>query len=106
LWGHWPAIPARRASRGRWLAGPNSPLCLFLTAALLMLPGCAKKGNKPAVAEVDRLSRLETVVPERVRLPVLIELSAMVEAMEKAAVWARGPGVAEWLRSEPAEQGG
>ena len=73
-----------------------------LPAAILTLAaGCGFADNKPRPSEVDRLPRLETVEPERYRLPVRIELSALVDAMEKADLCARVTGVVESLRLVP-----
>src|SRR5207248_2618986 len=63
--------------------------------------GCGFAANKPRATDVDRLPRLEAVEPERYQLPIRIELSAMVEAMEKADLCARVPGVVETLQPDP-----
>jgi RND family efflux transporter MFP subunit len=74
----------------------------WLPAALLAaIAGCGWADNKRRPAEVERLPHLETVEPERYRLPVRIELSAIVEAMEKADLCARVPGIVETLQPDP-----
>jgi HlyD family secretion protein len=69
--------------------------------ALLGLAGCGSSDNRPYPSEDARLPRLETVVPERYRLPVRIEVTAVVEAMEKADLCARVVGMVESLQLEP-----
>ena len=75
----------------------------WLTAAVLAIAacGCGFADNKPRPTDVDRLPRLEAVEPERYQLPVRIELSALVDAMEKADLCARVPGVVETLQPDP-----
>ncbi|HLJ95173.1 MAG TPA: efflux RND transporter periplasmic adaptor subunit [Gemmataceae bacterium] len=74
----------------------------WLLAALWAgVVGCGFADNKRRPAETERLPHLETVEPERYRLPVRIELSAMIEAMEKADLCARVPGVVESLQPDP-----
>jgi HlyD family secretion protein len=74
----------------------------WLPAAVLgVAAGCGFADNRPRPAEIDRLPRLETVEPERYRLPVRIELSALVDAMEKADLCARVTGVVESLQLVP-----
>src|SRR5690242_15543798 len=74
----------------------------WLPAALVTVAaGCGFAENKPRPSEVDRLPRLETVEPERYRLPVRIELSALVDAMEKADLCARVTGFVESLQLVP-----
>jgi RND family efflux transporter MFP subunit len=75
---------------------------VWLPAAVLTVAaGCGFMDNKPRPSEVDRLPRLETAEPERYRLPVRIELSALVDAMEKADLCARVAGVVESLQLVP-----
>ena len=69
--------------------------------ALLLAVSCGCADNKPHPTDVERLPHLETVLPERYRLPVRIELTALVEAMEKADLCARVPGVVESLQLSP-----
>jgi RND family efflux transporter MFP subunit len=66
--------------------------------AVFLAAGCGFADHKPRPAEVDRLPHLETVQPERYQLPVRIELTALVEAMEKADLCARVPGIVESLQ--------
>lgn len=74
----------------------------WLPAALMAaVAGCGFADSKRRPAEIERLPHLETVEPERYRLPVRIELSAMVEAMEKADLCARVPGTVESLQPDP-----
>lgn len=78
--------------RGAWL-----PAVILFAAA-----GCGFD-NKPRPVETERLPHLETVEPKQYpgKLPVRIELSAMVEAMEKADLCARVPGMVETLQPDP-----
>jgi RND family efflux transporter MFP subunit len=69
--------------------------------ALVLAASCGCADNKPHPADIERLPHLETVQPERYRLPVRIELTALVEAMEKADLCARVPGIVESLQLSP-----
>lgn len=76
----------------------RNAVAVWLLAALgPALVGC---GSKQAESKNnERLPRVETVQPEFCALlPIRIEVSAMVEAMEKADLCARIPGVVESLR--------
>jgi RND family efflux transporter MFP subunit len=68
--------------------------CLMMLTGIC---GCRASGAKPPSPEEDRLPRVETVVPQHGLLPVHIELSAVVEPMEKADLCARVAGVIETL---------
>jgi RND family efflux transporter MFP subunit len=63
--------------------------------------GCGFADNRPHPIDEARLPRLETVEPERYRLPVRVELTAVVDAMEKADLCARVPGMVESLQLDP-----
>jgi HlyD family secretion protein len=63
----------------------------------LLIAGCGFADNELHSVKIDHLPRLETVEPERYQLPVRTELSATVEAMEKADLCARVPGMVESL---------
>jgi RND family efflux transporter MFP subunit len=72
----------------------------FSALALLGMAGCGFTDNRPHPTDEARLPRLETVEPERYRLPVRIELTAVVDAMEKADLCARVVGIVESLQLE------
>src|SRR5437660_9754746 len=93
----------RTSPSGRRKAMLNLRQRAWLTAAVLAIAagGCGFADNKPRPTDVDRLPRLEAVEPERYQLPVRIELSALVDAMEKADLCARVPGVVETLQPDP-----
>lgn len=73
----------------------------WLGAALLAVIGCSSKGQKPEKPEIDTLPRVETMVPERGLLPLQIELSAVIEPLEKADLCARIPGVIATWQVDP-----
>jgi RND family efflux transporter MFP subunit len=75
-------------------------LVLVLAALLPTVLGCGspKKAEKP---EEEHLPRLETEQAERGMLPIKIELSAVIEPMEKADLCGRVPGVIESLQLDP-----
>ncbi|HEV3204353.1 MAG TPA: efflux RND transporter periplasmic adaptor subunit [Gemmataceae bacterium] len=73
----------------------------LVLAGLVLLNGCGSTDNTGTKTEVDRMPRLETMLPERVQLPIQIELSAVVEPMEKADLCARVAGVIETLQLDP-----
>jgi RND family efflux transporter MFP subunit len=62
------------------------------------MAGCGFTDNRPHPSDEARLPRLETVEPERYRLPVRVELTAVVDAMEKADLCARVAGLVESLQ--------
>jgi RND family efflux transporter MFP subunit len=68
---------------------------------MLAAAGCSTRGADVSRPDGDRLPRVETVTPRQGFLPVLIELSAVVEAMEKADLCARVPGVVDSFRLDP-----
>ena len=97
----------RRPFRGRLFVGrklmsPLRRLRGFLILALAVA-GCESKGASLQKPEEDRYPRVETIKPQRLVLPVHIELNAFVEAMEKADLCARVPGVIESLQLDPAK---
>jgi HlyD family secretion protein len=68
--------------------------CLSLSAcAMVAILGCDAHDDRPRLGEVDRLPRLETALPTRATLVLKSELTATVEAMEKADLCAQVPGV-------------
>jgi len=75
--------------------------CFVLAVLPLALVGCGTRENPPRNGDNDRLPRLETGLPQRGPLAVSIELSATVEALEKADLCARVPGMVESLRLSP-----
>jgi RND family efflux transporter MFP subunit len=70
-------------------------------AILVAIAGCETRGANSRKADEDRYPKLETVQPHPGALPVHIEVSAVVEAMEKAELCARVPGVIESLQPDP-----
>jgi RND family efflux transporter MFP subunit len=79
------------------LSSLRRPVWLLL-ATLGPVLGCERVPDWPHRAEGERLPRLETVQPERGPMLVRIELSVMVDAMEKADLCARVPGAVESLQ--------
>lgn len=75
------------------------PACC-LVAAMFLPAGCGLKEPKPRPGEVERLPRLEVITPVQTDLARRIELTAMVEPMEKADLCARVPGVVEYLAAD------
>src|SRR5205807_9810907 len=76
------------------------PAFLLLAAAV----GCGGVRSAPLTAPdaIDRLPHVETVQPEVIpSLAVRFEVTALVEAMEKADLCARVPGVVESLQLDP-----
>ncbi len=73
----------------------------WLGAALVVVAGCSLKEQKPEKPEADRLPRLETMLPERSTIALQIELSAVIEPLEKADLCARTPGVIETWQVDP-----
>lgn len=76
------------------------PVVFFLAAAA----GCGGVHSAPLkpADDIDRLPHVETVLPEVVpSLAVRFEVTALVEAMEKADLCARVPGVVESLQLDP-----
>ncbi|MGE3809881.1 MAG: efflux RND transporter periplasmic adaptor subunit [Gemmataceae bacterium] len=70
---------------------------LVMLAGLLALAGCGKSAKDSE--ETERLPRVEAVYPERLgSLSVRIEVSCVCDAMEKADLAARLPGVVESLQ--------
>src|SRR5689334_7200361 len=67
---------------------------LYLVAALGMtaLCGCSVQPAKPRLGEVERLARVETVLPEYRYQPWKIELLATVDPLEKAQLCAQVQG--------------
>lgn len=66
----------------------------LLLLAFALLTGCGKPAARPRRgARVERLPRLEVVQPERKRLVRRLEVSAIVEALQKVDLSARVPGV-------------
>ncbi|HEV3258008.1 MAG TPA: efflux RND transporter periplasmic adaptor subunit [Gemmataceae bacterium] len=82
------------------MSTPRLLSCL-LAALPLALVGCGTRDAQPRTSESERLPRLETGHPRRGSLPVYIDLSATVEAFEKADLCARVPGMVESLRLNP-----
>src|SRR5262245_35832713 len=73
----------------------------WLLAACLAATGCnLQAAKKPRLGEADRLPRLETVRPERTRLTVRSELTARVDALEKAELCAQVRGVVETIPAD------
>jgi HlyD family secretion protein len=70
---------------------------VYLLLLLAGIGGCTAKGAKPTSDE-DRLPRVEIVKPERTHFSLHIELSAVIEPIEKADLCARVPGVIESLQ--------
>jgi RND family efflux transporter MFP subunit len=62
--------------------------------------GCGGRLGKTPLAEVDRYPRLETVEPVRTMMQVKVELLATVDALEKADLCARVPGVVSYLPAD------
>jgi RND family efflux transporter MFP subunit len=78
----------------------TKPFAIGLLAAALVASGCGFQGETRH-REVDRYPRIETVEPTlHTMLPVSIELSATVEALEKADLCARVPGLVEDVPSD------
>lgn len=66
----------------------------LLLLSFALLAGCGKPAAQPRRgARVERLPRLEVVQPERKRLVRRLEVSAIVEALQKVDLSARVPGV-------------
>jgi RND family efflux transporter MFP subunit len=72
----------------------------FLLVTALLACGCGARLGKAPLAEVDRYPRLETVEPTRTMMQVKVELLATVEALEKADLCARVPGVVSYLPAD------
>lgn len=70
-----------------------SSLCTLCLCGSFL--GCGAPDARSRTRAADRLPRLETVEPRRELLPVRIELTATVEALEKAELCARVPGVVQ-----------
>lgn len=76
----------------------------FLGVILGVLPGlagCNSGSPNAEKPEEQHLPRVETVFPEKVLLSHHIELSAVIEPMEKADLCARVPGVIDSLQLDP-----
>ncbi|HZT81354.1 MAG TPA: hypothetical protein VFA26_14085, partial [Gemmataceae bacterium] len=76
---------------------PRYRFAVLLLLAAPVLAGCGTKVGRHRGGEVDRPPRLRVVTPARASLVREIELSCTVEAMEKADLCARVPGVVEYL---------
>ncbi len=76
-------------------------IVLALAALLPAAGGCSSRGAKAEKPEEEHLPRLETEQAERGVFPIKIELSAVIEPMEKADLCARVPGVIETLQVDP-----
>jgi RND family efflux transporter MFP subunit len=63
-----------------------------------LVAGCESRGANSAKSGDDRYPQLETVRPHQGIVPVRIEVSAVIEAMEKADLCARVPGIIESLQ--------
>jgi RND family efflux transporter MFP subunit len=73
---------------------------VFLILALTLV-GCGQRGKPPLRPTTDRLPRVETVHPTRLKeMPIWIEVNAVVEAMEKADLYARVSGIVATLQPE------
>src|SRR5262249_48769225 len=90
-----PARPRHRppTARRRTMNLSTTRRAGILVLGLLLASGCGSKSGRPRPSESDRLPRLETVLPERTTLRVLSDLTATVEAMEKADLCAQVRGV-------------
>jgi RND family efflux transporter MFP subunit len=70
-------------------------------AAIVMAVGCGTRGDKPNPGS-DRAPHVETVTPQLVAvLPVRVDVTALVEAMERADLCVRVPGLVETLQPDP-----
>jgi RND family efflux transporter MFP subunit len=71
---------------------------LYIQIVLLGIVGVSGCGHhEHRTRHVDRWPSLETVQPTRTLLPLRIELSAIVEPLEKADLCARIPGVVKYM---------
>jgi RND family efflux transporter MFP subunit len=70
-------------------------------AVTMALFGCGIKTNDPQKEDAERLPRVETILPERSYFAIHIELSGVVEAMERADLCARVPGYVESFQLNP-----
>jgi RND family efflux transporter MFP subunit len=70
----------------------------WIVAGAVAVAGCGTQRGKAPKPEEETLPRVETVSPEWGLMPIHIELSAVVEPMEKADLCARVPGVIESLQ--------
>src|SRR5260370_39040717 len=69
---------------------PSRPLVCVLAVLLPASAGCGvKHPARPRLAEVERLPRLETSLPERTTLVVRAEDTATVDSLEKAGLCAQ-----------------
>jgi len=79
----------------------NIKLSYLLLAGMVFLAGCGSRHKNGIPTEGDRLPRLETTLPKQVYLAHQIELSGVVEPMEKADLCARVAGMIESLQLDP-----
>jgi RND family efflux transporter MFP subunit len=73
----------------------------WMLTAVVVVAGCETRGAHSSKSSEERYPQLETILPRHDPLPVHIEVSAVVEAMEKADLCARVPGVVESLQPNP-----
>lgn len=73
----------------------------YAIGLVLGMAGCGSHGDdRPRLGEVDRLPRLETIQPSRSALNVQSELTATVDALEKADLCAQVRGVVKTMPSD------
>jgi RND family efflux transporter MFP subunit len=73
------------------------PLGLLLAGALVGAGCSSQHDDQPRLGEVNRLPRLETMLPARTSLKVTSELAATVDAWEKADLFAQVRGVVKTI---------
>src|SRR5438105_1502811 len=83
---------------GAWIMASTRLRCWALLLGLLATGCGTREGARREPAE--RYPRLETVAPVYANFPVKIDLTATVEALEKADLCARVPGVVAELAAD------
>jgi RND family efflux transporter MFP subunit len=78
----------------------------FAATLLLASAGCGGQHADPRDGAIAHIPRLETVKPEVGPMEVAIELSAVVEPMERADLCARVPGVVKSLQLQDRRDAG
>jgi RND family efflux transporter MFP subunit len=81
-------------------------LCVLCAFVVNFSVGCGGQHADPRDGSIAHIPRLETVKPEVGPMEVVIELSAVVEPMERADLCARVPGVVKSLQLQDRREAG